>query len=167
MTKFCVYIFFIILLSLLLYSTEHHRTLLVNILNRKTLTSFNDALLITAGECCCIHFSASRESSATNSSDGHIQTANNSDGHYNSPYNLQFIDFSQRWWILEASLILERIEKCVSAFRNRGDKNALIPMSYRIYIKIKSMPLKLILVKIYSSMRFPNFVCKPSNSDRT
>lgn len=167
MTKFCIYIFFIILLSLLIYSTGHHRTLLVNILNRKTLTSCNEALLITAGECCCIHFSASRESSATISSDGHIQTANISDGHYNSPYNLQFIDFSQRWWILEASLILERIEKCVSAFRNRGDKNALISMSCRIYIKIKSMPFKLILVKIYSSMRLPHFVCKPSNLDRT
>lgn len=33
-----------------MYSTGHHRTLLVNILNRKTLTSCNEALLITAGD---------------------------------------------------------------------------------------------------------------------
>lgn len=47
------------------------------------------------------------------------------------------MDFSQRWWILEASLILERIEKGVTAFRNRGGKNALTPTSCWIHIKIK------------------------------
>lgn len=67
-----------------MYSTGHHRTLLVNILNRKALKSCNEALLITAEECCCIHFSAYIESSATNSSDGHIQTANISVGYYNN-----------------------------------------------------------------------------------
>lgn len=35
-----------------MYSTRHHRTLLGNILNRKALKSCNEALLITAEECC-------------------------------------------------------------------------------------------------------------------